>query len=107
MLMFGFSKKLTVFQIMKLYGGESGEVVSYFFTYRFILLFVIMGDIPSVLMNIYAPNDESKAVDVFKKIKSIMTAENIDSTAKIIMGGDFNCALNPILDRQIQQKTFG
>lgn len=67
---------------------------------RFVLLFVSLNDIPYVLINIYAPNEESKAVDFFRKLKSVMNAENVDSTAKIIMGGDFNCALNPILDRR-------
>ena len=45
---------------------------------RFILLFVTMNDIPYVLVNIYAPNNETKAVDFFHKIKSVLIEENVD-----------------------------
>ena len=44
---------------------------------RFVLLKVHLNGIPKILLNVYSPNDLSKAVDFFKKLKEIMISELI------------------------------
>lgn len=66
---------------------------------RFILLKATLEGEKVFIVNVYAPNDEVKAVDYFKKVNVLLQREGIDAFGKIVMGGDFNCALNPLLDR--------
>ena len=67
---------------------------------RFIINFVTIEDEDYVLVNVYGPNDYLKSVDFFKKLTSVLQTENVTAFDKILMGGDFNYALNPLLDRR-------
>ena len=67
---------------------------------RFILLKANLEGENVYVVNVYAPNNETKAVDYFHKVNLLLQKENIDAFSNIIMGGDFNCALNPFLDRK-------
>ena len=53
-----------------------------------------------VLVNIYAPNKDKDSVQFFRKLFTMLQTYNLDSEENIILGGDFNCPLNPILDKR-------
>jgi len=53
-----------------------------------------------VLVNIYAPNKDIDSIYFFKKLYTLLQTENLDSEENIIVGGDFNCPLNPTLDKR-------
>ena len=78
------------FEIIKQVSDTSG---------RFILLKIKVQGVNYVILNLHAPNDESKAVSFFKKLNLILREEGIDPSANLIIGGDFNCPLNPLLDK--------
>ena len=67
---------------------------------RLLILKAKINDNPYIFINVYAPNDEAKAVSFFENVHSIMLTEDISTDDNIVMGGDFNCALNPLLDRR-------
>jgi len=46
-----------------------------------------------VLINVYAPNKDKDLLITLKK-------ENLESEENIIMVGDFNCPLNPAIDKK-------
>ena len=73
---------------------------------RLVILKTLIEGNEYILINIYSPNEESKSVDFFRKVGSVIELQNFEPTEKIIMGGDFNCALNPLLDRQGTAKFF-
>ena len=66
---------------------------------RLILKKANIRNVPYVLANIYAPNNKCVAVDFFEKMHSVLISENISANDNIILAGDFNAALNPLLDR--------
>ena len=51
-------------------------------------------------VNIYAPNKDKESVQFFRKLHTLLQIENLDSEENIILGGDFNCPLNPNLDKR-------
>ncbi|CAH3142036.1 unnamed protein product, partial [Porites lobata] len=53
-----------------------------------------------VLINIYAPNKDSNIVSFFNNLLLILRNNNFDEEENIIMGGDFNCPLNPLMDKK-------
>ena len=53
-----------------------------------------------VLINVYAPNKDKELVKFFDSLLSILTNENLDSEENIVLGGDLNCPLNPLLDKK-------
>ena len=53
-----------------------------------------------MLTNIYAPNKDKDIVNFFKKLFAVLQKENLESEENIIIGGDFNCPLNPELDKK-------
>ena len=46
-----------------------------------------------VLVNIYAPNTELEQVMFFKRVANALRTPNYESTANIVVGGDFNCCM--------------
>ena len=66
---------------------------------RMVLLKARVNGTDYSFVNIYAPNESNVAVDFFYKLKSILTLEDIEAGNNVIIGGDFNCVLNPLLDR--------
>ena len=53
-----------------------------------------------VLINIYAPNKDSNIVSFFNNLLLILRNNNFDEEENISMGGDFNCPLNPLMDKK-------
>ena len=52
------------------------------------------------LVNIYAPNTDKQAAEFYKGIKELLVRFNIANNMNILMGGDINCQLNPLLDKK-------
>ena len=62
-----------------------------------------------VLINVYAPNKDKDLISFFSNLLATLQKENLDSEDNIIIGGDFNCPLNPEIDKKggiiIQRKS--
>ena len=52
------------------------------------------------LINIYAPNKDKDSFKFFADLLARLKNENLDKEENIIVGGDFNCPLNTILDKK-------
>ena len=72
---------------------------------RLIISKIQVDDKVYVLVNIYAPNKDKESVQFFRKLYTLLQIENLDSEENIILGGDFNCPLNPNL--QSRTKVVG
>ena len=64
---------------------------------RFMILKIQINEKVYVLVNIYAPNKDKDLIQFFRKLHVMFQSDNLDSEENIIIGGDFNCALNPAL----------
>ena len=53
-----------------------------------------------MLINIYTPNKDRDIIQFIKNILITLRSEDFDSEENSIFGGDFNCPLNPIMDKQ-------
>ena len=53
-----------------------------------------------VLVNIYAPNKDEDIIKFLKNVLTKLQTENLDSEENIVIGGHFNCPLNPTLDKK-------
>ena len=49
------------------------------------------------LWNVYAPNDESERKTFLTKMNNVV--QDNSSDGHVIIGGDFNTVLNPVLDK--------
>ena len=67
---------------------------------RFIILKVLLSGEPTLLVNIYGPNRENELVASYHSILQTIMNKNFDDIENIIMGGDLNCPLNPIIDKR-------
>ena len=67
---------------------------------RYIIVKAVMQDKTYVLINIYAPNKDKDLTNFFKNLYAILQKENLESEENIIIGGDFNCPLNPERDKK-------
>ena len=67
---------------------------------RFIILKVILKGEQAVLVNVYGPNRDNKLVDFYHLVLQSLKQNDFDEIENIIMGGDFNCPLNPIMDKR-------
>ena len=54
-----------------------------------------------LLINIFGPNKDTNIVELLKDLGTTLQKENLDEEEEhIILGGDFNCPLNPVLDKK-------
>lgn len=60
---------------------------------RYLMISGHINSLPITLLNIYGPNIDNP--DFFRKAFDLIP----DSTPNVIIGGDFNCYLDPVLDR--------
>ena len=66
----------------------------------FIILKVEFNDNLYVLTNVYAPNKGKDSVKFLGALRTTLRAENLDIEEKFIVGGDFNCPINPNLGKK-------
>ena len=50
--------------------------------------------------NIYAPTKDKDIINFLNNLRTILQKENLDDGENIIIRGDFNCPLNPALDKK-------
>ena len=67
---------------------------------RFIMLLIEIQGVLYKMINVYAPDAEGLAVDFFEGVLEIFEKENVVEEDNLIIGGDFNCVLNPLLDKR-------
>lgn len=67
---------------------------------RYIILKADIKDSRYVLINVYTPNKDKDQIEFVKNLLVILRKENLDTEEKAIMGGDFNCPLNPAYDKK-------
>ena len=68
---------------------------------RFIILKADIKDETYVLVNVYVPNKKDKdLISFFNNLLAMLQRENLNSEDNIIIGGDFNCPLNPEIDKK-------
>ena len=67
---------------------------------RFILLKVLLSGEPALLVNIYGPNRDNELVAFYRTVLQTIENKNFYDIDNIIMGGDLNCPLNPIIDKR-------
>ena len=49
-------------------------------------------------MNVYGPNNDNQAAQFYGHLTDFLKKEGLAYEDKIIIGGDFNCPINPLLD---------
>ena len=52
------------------------------------------------MINIYGPNQDSQLVNFYQKLLQLILEKGFDTIDNIIMVGDFNCPLDPIVDKR-------
>ena len=67
---------------------------------RYISIEVQINDEKYFLLNVYGPNNDNKAVQFYDHLIAVLRKEGLAYKDKIIIGGDFNCPINPLLDKQ-------
>ena len=67
---------------------------------RYIILKAEIKDKMYVLINVYAPNKDKDNVAFLKNLLITIQKEDLDSENSIVLGGDFNCPLNPAVDKK-------
>ena len=67
---------------------------------RFIILKIQINEKVYLLVNIYDPNKDKDLIQFFRKLHVLFQSENLNSEENIVLGGDFNCPLNPALDKR-------
>ena len=58
-----------------------------------------IGD-PTLLVNIYPPNRDNELVSFYRSLLHTIATNKLDETENIIVGGDCNCPLNPVVDKR-------
>ena len=67
---------------------------------QFVIIKTEIKDKKYVLINIYVPNKDASIVRFFNNLLATLQKNNHDEEGNIIMGGDFNCPLNPTIDKK-------
>lgn len=67
---------------------------------RYIVLKAEIKDKMYVLINVCAPNKDKDIVTFVNKLLITVQNEDLDSENNIVIGGDFNCPLNPTIDKK-------
>ena len=67
---------------------------------RFIILKASISGDPTLLVNIYAPNRDNELVTFYRSLLQTIVTNNLDEIENFIVGVDFNCPLNPVVDKR-------
>ena len=67
---------------------------------RFLILKVVISGEQALLVNIYGPNRDNDLASCYHAVLQTIIQKDFDSIENIIFGGDFNCPLNPAVDKR-------
>ena len=67
---------------------------------RYLIVKASIQDKQYVLVNIYAPNKDKDLLEFFRSIQKLICDDDFDNEENIIIGGDFNCPIDPLLDKK-------
>ena len=67
---------------------------------RFLMLKVLLNGEQALLVNVYGPNRDSQLSSFYQNLLTHILEKGFDTIDNIIIGGDFNCPLNPIVDKR-------
>ena len=67
---------------------------------RYLISKIQIDDKIYVFANVYAPNKDKDSIQFFKKLCTLFCTDDLQCEDNIILGGDFNCPLNPSLDKR-------
>ena len=59
---------------------------------RLLLFKVLIKEENYTIANIYGPNKDAEAVQVYHKLSNLLRTNDFGNEENIIMGGDFNCS---------------
>ena len=65
---------------------------------RYLILHMEIQDLPYVLVNYHAPNDEQGQLCTLNEISDKLKTLSVDEDTRLIWGGDWNCILDKSLD---------
>ena len=54
----------------------------------------------TIFLNIYGPNNDNQAAHFYDHLLAMSKKEDLAYEDKMIIGGDFNCPINLMLDKQ-------
>ena len=99
-----FSHMEALIHAVEQYWSETIPIIQFYRQLEIpsVVLFILkiqIDDKVYVLVNIYAPNKDKDLIQFFRKLHGLLQMEDLDSEENIILGGDFNCPLNPALDK--------
>ena len=67
---------------------------------RFVILKAEINEKLYVLINVYALNKDTNIIKFLNNLFMTLQKNHFDEVENIIIGGDFNCAPSPILDKK-------
>ena len=67
---------------------------------RLLVLNVKIKDKSYGLVNVYGPNKDSEAVRFYQNLSLTLQQMELDGDDNFIIGGDFNCPLDPTMDKK-------
>ena len=65
---------------------------------RYIFVETLLQEAPFLFVNLYAPTKSGKQCFCFDRVANVLENTVVDPNCQIIIGGDFNTHLDPILD---------
>ena len=74
---------------------------------RYLILKTAINEKNYILINAYVPNKDKDITLFFNNLLTTIQIENMDEKENIIMGGDFNCLLNTLLDKNGRIMIWG
>ena len=67
---------------------------------RYLALEAKINDEKYLLVNIYSPNKDSESVKFYDHLINVFRKDERTFEDKVILGGDFDCPLNPQMDKK-------
>ena len=67
---------------------------------RYIFLDTLIENSSFKLLNIYFPNYENGKLQFIKKMNNLLRKQDVTTDDRLIIGGDFNCVIDPKLDKK-------
>ena len=67
---------------------------------RFLVVKGEIRDVEHTVQNIYAPNKDACSRKFFENLQRVLSDFGISNEDNVIIGSDFNCPLNPLLDKK-------